>query len=85
MCIGDISVPHLPESYDWLGYWGKHMKAQGFKTIREYQKVGGGGVCENLVLLKNSACRIYAIHCRRKTYLITDHKLMPTKGTCQEY
>ncbi|XP_070565987.1 tubulin monoglutamylase TTLL4-like [Ptychodera flava] len=27
------------ESHDWLGYWGKHMKAQGFKAIREYQKV----------------------------------------------
>ena len=28
------------ENHDWLGYWGKHMKAQGFKAIREYQKVG---------------------------------------------
>lgn len=24
---------------DWLGYWGKHMKASCFKTVREYQKV----------------------------------------------
>lgn len=24
---------------DWLGYWGKHMKANCFKTVREYQKV----------------------------------------------
>ncbi|KAJ7318897.1 Tubulin polyglutamylase ttll4 [Desmophyllum pertusum] len=24
---------------DWLGYWGKHMKATCFKTVREYQKV----------------------------------------------
>ncbi|XP_068716224.1 tubulin monoglutamylase TTLL4-like [Montipora foliosa] len=24
---------------DWLGYWGKHMKANCFKSVREYQKV----------------------------------------------
>lgn len=24
---------------DWLGYWGKHMKASCFKSVREYQKV----------------------------------------------
>ncbi|XP_046846125.1 tubulin monoglutamylase TTLL4-like [Xenia sp. Carnegie-2017] len=24
---------------DWLGYWGRHMKATGFKAVREYQKV----------------------------------------------
>ena len=24
---------------DWLGYWGKHMKANCFKAVREYQKV----------------------------------------------
>jgi hypothetical protein len=24
---------------DWLGYWGKHMKATAFKTVRECQKV----------------------------------------------
>ena len=28
----------IPEN-DWLGYWGKHMKATAFKTVREYQKV----------------------------------------------
>ncbi|XP_074659233.1 uncharacterized protein LOC141911990 isoform X2 [Tubulanus polymorphus] len=27
------------KSYDWLGCWGKHMKAQGFRSIREYQKL----------------------------------------------
>ncbi|PAA74688.1 hypothetical protein BOX15_Mlig034014g2 [Macrostomum lignano] len=27
------------ESDDWLGYFGKHMKPNGFRTIREYQKV----------------------------------------------
>ena len=26
-------------NHDWLGCWGKHMKSQGFKAIREYQKV----------------------------------------------
>ena len=29
----------LAENHDWIGYWGKHMKAPGFKVIREYQKV----------------------------------------------
>ena len=24
---------------DWLGYWGKHMRATCFKGVREYQKV----------------------------------------------
>ena len=24
---------------DWLGYWGKHMKANCFKSVRDYQKV----------------------------------------------
>ncbi|CAH1789660.1 unnamed protein product [Owenia fusiformis] len=27
------------KNHDWIGYWGKHMKAPGFKAIREYQKV----------------------------------------------
>ncbi|KAK3102681.1 hypothetical protein FSP39_013107 [Pinctada imbricata] len=26
-------------NHDWLGCWGKHMKSQGFKSIREYQKL----------------------------------------------
>lgn len=26
-------------SSDWIGYWGKHMKATAFKSVREYQKV----------------------------------------------
>ncbi|XP_078320455.1 uncharacterized protein LOC111112129 isoform X2 [Crassostrea virginica] len=26
-------------NHDWLGCWGKHMKSQGFKAIREYQKL----------------------------------------------
>ncbi|XP_035688484.1 tubulin polyglutamylase TTLL4-like [Branchiostoma floridae] len=24
---------------DWLGYWGKHMKSNGFRSVREFQKV----------------------------------------------
>ncbi len=23
----------------WMGYWGKHMKAESFKLVKEYQKV----------------------------------------------
>lgn len=23
----------------WMGSWGKHMKAESFKSVREYQKV----------------------------------------------
>ena len=26
-------------SYDWQGYFGKHMKSHGFRSLREYQKV----------------------------------------------
>ncbi|KAJ8314062.1 hypothetical protein KUTeg_008623 [Tegillarca granosa] len=26
-------------NHDWLGCWGKHMKSQAFKSIREYQKL----------------------------------------------
>ncbi|XP_062598773.1 tubulin monoglutamylase TTLL4-like [Saccostrea cucullata] len=26
-------------NHDWLGCWGKHMKSQGFKSVREYQKL----------------------------------------------
>ena len=29
----------VAEHYDWLGCWGRHMKAQGFKSIRDYQKL----------------------------------------------
>ncbi|PAA73783.1 hypothetical protein BOX15_Mlig017268g3 [Macrostomum lignano] len=27
------------KSHEWLGYFGKHMKPEGFKGVREYQKV----------------------------------------------
>lgn len=27
------------EGTHWLGYWGKHMKGEAFKGLREYQKV----------------------------------------------
>lgn len=27
------------EAHAWIGYWGKHMKAAGFKSVKEYQKV----------------------------------------------
>lgn len=30
---------YLLEHYDWLGCWGRHMKAPGFKSIRDYQKL----------------------------------------------
>jgi len=26
-------------NHDWLGCWGKHMKSQGFKGIKEWQKL----------------------------------------------
>ena len=34
--------PHPPlcaEGTHWLGYWGKHMKGEAFKGLKEYQKV----------------------------------------------
>ena len=27
------------EGSDWIGYWGKHMKAENFKAIQPHQKV----------------------------------------------
>nr|CAB3267356.1 tubulin polyglutamylase TTLL4-like [Phallusia mammillata] len=27
------------KNYDWLGYFGKHMKSSGFRSLREYQKI----------------------------------------------
>ena len=30
---------HTLEGTQWLGYWGKHMKSEGFKSVKEYQKV----------------------------------------------
>ena len=30
---------HCAEGTHWLGYWGKHMKGEGFKGLKEYQKV----------------------------------------------
>ncbi|XP_077978246.1 tubulin monoglutamylase TTLL4-like [Glandiceps talaboti] len=38
-CIARSGFRATKKSHEWLGYWGKHMKAQGFKAIREYQKV----------------------------------------------
>ncbi|ELU15475.1 hypothetical protein CAPTEDRAFT_121093, partial [Capitella teleta] len=38
-CISRSGFRATKKNYDWIGYWGKHMKAQGFKAIREYQKV----------------------------------------------
>ncbi|XP_064647782.1 tubulin monoglutamylase TTLL4-like isoform X2 [Lineus longissimus] len=37
--IGRSGFRISKKNYDWLGCWGKHMKAQGFKGIREYQKM----------------------------------------------
>ena len=45
MCIIVVLVSvfcvltYVAEHYDWLGCWGRHMKAQGFKSIRDYQKL----------------------------------------------
>nr|XP_006821072.1 PREDICTED: tubulin polyglutamylase TTLL4-like [Saccoglossus kowalevskii] len=38
-CIARSGFRATKKSHDWLGYWGKHMKAIGFKAVREYQKV----------------------------------------------
>ena len=34
-----MSIFNNQTGNDWLGYWGKHMKANCFKSVREYQKV----------------------------------------------
>ncbi|XP_041478656.1 tubulin polyglutamylase TTLL4-like isoform X1 [Lytechinus variegatus] len=38
-CIARSGFRATKKANEWLGYWGKHMKASGFKSIREYQKV----------------------------------------------
>jgi len=37
-CIARVGFKPTKRN-DWLGYWGKHMKATCFKAVREYQKV----------------------------------------------
>ncbi|XP_028398329.1 tubulin polyglutamylase TTLL4-like isoform X2 [Dendronephthya gigantea] len=38
LCIARSGFRPTKKS-DWLGYWGKHMKAAAFKSVREHQKV----------------------------------------------
>ncbi|XP_071479544.1 tubulin monoglutamylase TTLL4-like [Diadema antillarum] len=38
-CIARSGFRATKKGNEWLGYWGKHMKAAGFKAIRDYQKV----------------------------------------------
>ncbi|XP_072021319.1 tubulin monoglutamylase TTLL4-like [Amphiura filiformis] len=38
-CIARSGFRASRKANEWLGYWGKHMKASGFKVIKEYQKV----------------------------------------------
>eukprot|EP00057_Strongylocentrotus_purpuratus_P028024 XP_011682498.1 PREDICTED: tubulin polyglutamylase TTLL4 isoform X4 [Strongylocentrotus purpuratus] len=38
-CIARSGFRSTKKANEWLGYWGKHMKASAFKSIREYQKV----------------------------------------------
>ncbi|KAH3717495.1 hypothetical protein DPMN_060789 [Dreissena polymorpha] len=39
-CLARSGFRITKRNHDWLGCWGKHMKSQGFKALREYQKVG---------------------------------------------
>lgn len=39
LLCGAMTCCVFVEHYDWLGCWGKHMKAPGFKSIRDYQKL----------------------------------------------
>lgn len=39
-CTCNVNInPLITEASDWIGYWGKHMKSEGFKTILPHQKV----------------------------------------------
>ncbi|XP_038076530.1 tubulin polyglutamylase TTLL4-like isoform X2 [Patiria miniata] len=38
-CIARSGFRATRKANEWLGYWGKHMKANAFKVVREYQKV----------------------------------------------
>ncbi|XP_076461978.1 uncharacterized protein LOC143294387 [Babylonia areolata] len=37
--LSRISFRATKKNYDWLGCFGKHMKANGFRVLREYQKL----------------------------------------------
>ena len=32
-------LPSATETPNWVGTWGKHMKAECFKAVRDFQKV----------------------------------------------
>ena len=34
-----ICTAAYTEGGGWLGYWGKHMRSQAFRAVREHQKV----------------------------------------------
>ncbi|XP_022080086.1 tubulin polyglutamylase TTLL4-like isoform X2 [Acanthaster planci] len=38
-CIARSGFRATRKANEWLGYWGKHMKANAFKMVREHQKV----------------------------------------------
>ncbi|KAH3717503.1 hypothetical protein DPMN_060293 [Dreissena polymorpha] len=38
-CLARSGFRITKRNHDWLGCWGKHMKSQGFKALREYQKL----------------------------------------------
>ncbi|XP_033108260.1 tubulin polyglutamylase TTLL4-like [Anneissia japonica] len=38
-CIARSGFRATKKSNEWIGYWGKHMKASGFKGLRDYQKM----------------------------------------------
>ncbi|XP_071958532.1 tubulin monoglutamylase TTLL4-like [Antedon mediterranea] len=38
-CIARSGFRATKKANEWIGYWGKHMKASGFKALRDYQKM----------------------------------------------
>ncbi|XP_033639693.1 tubulin polyglutamylase TTLL4-like isoform X1 [Asterias rubens] len=38
-CIARSGFRATRKANEWMGYWGKHMKAAAFKVVKDYQKV----------------------------------------------
>uniref|UniRef100_A0A1X7VMI8 Uncharacterized protein n=1 Tax=Amphimedon queenslandica TaxID=400682 RepID=A0A1X7VMI8_AMPQE len=37
--LNKVGFTYTSKASEWIGYWGKHMKSEGFKTILPHQKV----------------------------------------------
>ena len=69
MQINTLLFEHFETGNDWLGYWGKHMKANCFKAVREYQKVRKSNYQANYFDQNLSVDPLYSIACFALRYM----------------